>query len=186
MDERIHHHGIPWPNYQALQWLFLGHIAYVTRYLIFQFFKKYVDAFANNILNGSETFLVDINLNNNCIKNVHTPTSNDDAVIKVFWETTYRKKSDDNQLLRFGSGNRWDSDGKTIYDQSRVQYDDEAVTLKQTKDITDKKIDMDNLLPQTLKSMLLIPDYDSNDNSDKHAVVNKKYVDSKTFTLVLI
>lgn len=30
--------------------------------------------------------------------------------------------------------------------------------------------------------MLLIPDYDSNDNSDKHAVVNKKYVDSKTFT----
>lgn len=92
MDERIHHHGIPWPNDQALQWLFLGHIAYVTRYLIFQFFKKYVDAFANNILNGSETFLVDINLNNNCIKNVHTPTSNDDAVIKVFWETTYRKK----------------------------------------------------------------------------------------------
>ena len=96
-----------------------------------------------------------------------------------------KKKSDHNQLLRFGSGNRWDSDGKTIYDQSRVQYDDEAVTLKQTKDITDKKIDMDNLLPQTLKSMLLIPDYDSNDNSDKH-VVNNKYVDSKTFTLVLI
>ena len=87
--------------------------------------------------------------------------------------------------MRFRSGNRWDSDGKTIYDQSRVQYDDEAVTLKQTKDITDKKIDMDNLLPQTLKSMLLIPDYDSNDNSDKH-VVNNKYVDSKTFTLVLI
>lgn len=54
------------------------------------------------------------------------------------------------------------------------------------KDITDKKIDIDDLLPQTLKSMLLIPDYDSNDNSDKHAVVNKKYVDSKTFTLVLI
>ena len=47
-----------------------------------------------------------------------------------------------------------DSDGKTIYDQSRVQYDDEAVTLKQTKDITDKKIDMDNLLPQTLKSII--------------------------------
>ena len=56
--------------------------------------------------------------------------------------------------MRFGSGNRWDSDGKTIYDQSRVQYDDEAVTLKQTKDITDKEIDMDNLLPQTLKSII--------------------------------
>ena len=96
-----------------------------------------------------------------------------------------KKKSDDNLLLRFGSGNRWDSDGKTIYDQSRVQYEDEAVTLKQTKDITNKKIDIDDLLPQTLKSMLLIPDYDSNDNSDKH-VVNNKYVDSKTFTLVLI
>ena len=106
-------------------------------------------------------------------------------LLRYFGRQHTEKKSDDNQLLRFGSGNRWDSDGKTIYDQSRVQYDDEAVTLKQTKDITDKKIDMDNLLPQTLKSMLLIPDYDSNDNSDKH-VVNNKYVDSKTFTLVLI
>ena len=67
----------------------------------------------------------------------------------------------------------------------RVQYDNEAVTLKQTKDIPNKKINIDDLLPQTLKSMLLIPDYDSNDNSDKH-VVNNKYVDSKTFTLVLI
>ena len=72
---------------------------------------------------------------------------------------------------------------------TRVEFNmmmHEAVTLKQTKDITNKKIDIDDLLPQTLKSMLLIPDYDSNDNSDKHAVVNKKYVDSKTFTLVLI
>ena len=41
---------------------------------------------------------------------------------------------------------------------------------------------MDNLLPQTLKSRLLIPDYDSSDNSDKD-VVHKEYVDSKTFTL---
>ena len=41
---------------------------------------------------------------------------------------------------------------------------------------------MDNLLPQTLKSRLFIPDYDSSDNSDK-GVVHKKYVDSKTFTL---
>ena len=48
--------------------------------------------------------------------------------------------------------------------------------------ITDKKIDMDNLLPQTLTSRLSIPDYDSSDNSDKD-VINKKYVDSKTFIL---
>ena len=50
------------------------------------------------------------------------------------------------------------------------------------KYITDMNIHEDNLLPQTLKSRLLITDCDSNDNSDKD-VVNKKYVDSKTFTL---
>ena len=50
------------------------------------------------------------------------------------------------------------------------------------KHITDKKIDMDNLLPQTLKRRLLIPDYDSSDNSDED-VINKKYIDPKTFTL---
>ena len=50
------------------------------------------------------------------------------------------------------------------------------------KDTTDKKIDMDNLLPQTLQSRLLILDYgssDNSDNSDKY-VVDKKYVVSKT------
>lgn len=45
--------------------------------------------------------------------------------------------------------------------------------------ITDKKIDMDSLLPQTLKSRFLIPDYDSSDNNDRD-VVNRKYVDRKT------
>ena len=45
-----------------------------------------------------------------------------------------------------------------------------------------KKIDMDNLSPQTLKSRLLIPNYDSSDTSGED-VVHKKYVDSKTFTL---
>ena len=50
------------------------------------------------------------------------------------------------------------------------------------KYITDKNIHMDNLLPQTLKSRLLITDCDSNDNSDKD-VVNKKYVDSTTSNL---
>ena len=56
-------------------------------------------------------------------------------------------------MLKLGSGNRWDADDKTIYDPRRAQYDD--------KDITDKKIDIDNLLPQILKSTLLIRDYDS-------------------------
>ena len=41
---------------------------------------------------------------------------------------------------------------------------------------------MNNLLPQTLKSRLLIPDYDSSDTNNKD-VVNKKYVDSKAITL---
>ena len=84
--------------------------------------------------------------------------------------------------MRLGSGIRWDGDGKTIYDLIRARYDDEAVTLGQMKNITDKKIDMDNLLPQTLKRRLLIPDYDSSDNSDED-VINKKYIDRKTFTL---
>ena len=50
------------------------------------------------------------------------------------------------------------------------------------KDTTDKKVDMDDLLPQKLQSGLLILDYGSSDNSDKY-VVDKKYVVSKTFTL---
>ena len=54
--------------------------------------KKYVDAIASNILGGSETFQGDINMNSHRIKNVHTPTTNNDAVNKAFCETTYRKK----------------------------------------------------------------------------------------------
>ena len=54
--------------------------------------KKYVDTIASNILGGSETFQGDINMNSHRIKNVHTPTSNNDAVNKAFCETTYRKK----------------------------------------------------------------------------------------------
>ena len=80
--------------------------------------------------------------------------------------------------MKLGNRNGWGDDGKTIYDLSRAKYDDEAVTLRQMKEITAKKIDTDNLLPKTLKSRLLIPDYDS----DKDVVV-KKYVQSKTFPL---
>ena len=80
--------------------------------------------------------------------------------------------------MKLGNRNGWDDDGKTISDLSRAKYDDEAVTLRQMKEITATKIDTDNLLPQTLKSRLLIPDYDS----DKDVVV-KKYVESKTFPL---
>ena len=43
------------------------------------------------------------------------------------------------------SSNRWDADGRTIYDLIRAHNDNEAVTLGQMKDTTDKKIDMDNL-----------------------------------------
>ena len=73
------------------------------------------------------------------IKNLHAPTSNNDAFNKAFCETTYRKKSDDNQLVILGSGNRWEAEDKTIYDLIRTQYDDEAVASRQRKDFSDKK-----------------------------------------------
>ena len=70
-------------------------------------------------------------------------------------------------MLKLLSAGRKNADDKTITDLKRAEYNDETVTLGQMKDITDRKIDMDNLLPQTLKSRLLIPDYDSSDNSAK-------------------
>ena len=51
----------------------------------------------------------------------------------------HAEKSDDSQLLKVVSSIKWDVDGKTIYNLSRAQYDDEAVTLGQMKDTTDKK-----------------------------------------------
>ena len=51
----------------------------------------------------------------------------------------HAEKSDDSQLLKVVSSIRRDADGKTIYNLSRAQYDDEAVTLGQMKDTTDKK-----------------------------------------------
>ena len=77
---------------------------------------------------GSETFHVDIYMKNNR-KNLQTPTSNSDAVNKVFCDNI-QKKSDNNQLLKLGSGNRWEAHGKTIFDFIKTKYDDEAVTLR--------------------------------------------------------
>lgn len=54
--------------------------------------KKYVDTTGNNTLSGSETFQVDINMNNNGIKNLHAPTSKTDAVNEILSEPTYWKK----------------------------------------------------------------------------------------------
>ena len=71
-------------------------------------------------------------MNNNRIRNLYTNSSNNDVINNVVCETTY-KKSDYSQLLRVVSRNRWDEDGKTIYDLSRAQYDDEAVALEQMK-----------------------------------------------------
>ena len=51
--------------------------------------KKYVDTTGNNTLSGSETFQVDINMNNNGIKNLHAPTSKTDTVNKILSEPTY-------------------------------------------------------------------------------------------------
>ena len=54
--------------------------------------KKNVNTIADNILSGSETFQGDINMKNNRIRNLYTASSNNDAVNKVFCETTCRKK----------------------------------------------------------------------------------------------
>ena len=94
--------------------------------------KNNVNTIASNILSGSETFQGDINMNNNRIRNLYTNSSNNDVINNVVCETTY-KKSDYSQLLRVVSRNRWDADGKTIYDLSRAQYDNEAVALEQMK-----------------------------------------------------
>ena len=52
--------------------------------------------------------------------------------------------------------------------------------------ITDKKIDMDSLLPQTLKSRFLIPDYDNSDNNEMWLTGNMFTVKLKTYQKVLI
>ena len=54
--------------------------------------EKYVDTIANNTVSGSETFQGDTNMNTNCIKNLLTPTSNNDAVNKSICETTIEEK----------------------------------------------------------------------------------------------
>ena len=53
--------------------------------------KTNVHTIANNILSGSETFQGDVNMKNNRIKNLHTASSNNDAINKVVCETTFRK-----------------------------------------------------------------------------------------------
>lgn len=50
-------------------------------------------------------------------------------------------------------------------DLKTAQYDDEAVNLSQLTDVTNKKVDMENLIPQA-QNRLLIPDYNSGNFSD--------------------
>ena len=117
------------------------------------------------------------------IKNLHAPTSNNDAFNKAFCETTYRKKSDDNQLVILGSGNRWEADDKTIYDLIRTQYDDEAVASRQRKDFSDKKyvdskpftIDASKGLDMKGNKVIHVADPTSATVGGK-----KRYIDTKT------
>ena len=117
------------------------------------------------------------------IKNLHAPTSNNDAFNKAFCETTYRKKSDDNQLVILGSGNRWEADDKTIYDLIRTQYDDEAVASRQRKDFSDKKyvdskpftIDASKGLDMKGNKVIHVADPTSATDGGK-----KRYIDTKT------
>ena len=65
------------------------------------------------------------------------------------------------------SNNWWDADGKTIYNLKRAVYYDEAVTKGQT---TKSQISQTKgWHPQTMKSRLLIPDYESSDHCDLDA-----------------
>ena len=48
-------------------------------------------------------------------------------------------------------------------------------------EIANKIVEMDNLLPQTIKSRLIIHDYDKGDFSNQSAV-NKSLVNSKAFS----
>ena len=117
------------------------------------------------------------------IKNLHAPTSNNDAFNKAFCETTYRKKSDDNQLVILGSGDRWEADDKTIYDLIRTQYDDEAVASRQRKDFSDKKyvdsktftIDASKGLDMKGNKVIHVADPTSATDRSK-----KRYIDTKT------
>ena len=117
------------------------------------------------------------------IKNLHAPTSNNDAFNKAFCETTYRKKSDDNQLVILGSGNRWEADDKTIYDLIRTQYDDEAVASRQRKDFSEKKyvdskpftIDASKGLDMKGNKVIHVADPTSATDGGK-----KRYIDTKT------
>ena len=117
------------------------------------------------------------------IKNLHAPTSNNDAFNKAFCETTYRKKSDDNQLVILESGNRWEADDKTIYDLIRTQYDDEAVASRQRKDFSDKKyvdskpftIDASKGLDMKGNKVIHVADPTSATDGGK-----KRYIDTKT------
>ena len=117
------------------------------------------------------------------IKNLHAPTSNNDAFNKAFCEITYRKKSDDNQLVILGSGNRWEADDKTIYDLIRTQYDDEAVASRQRKDFSDKKyvdsktftIDASKGLDMKGNKVIHVADPTSATDGGK-----KRYIDTKT------
>lgn len=56
----------------------------------------------------------------------------------------------------------------------------DAVTLSQMTEIANKIVEMDNLLSQTIKSRLIIHDYDKGDFSNQSAV-NKSLVNSKAF-----
>lgn len=59
-------------------------------------------------------------------------------------------------LIKLTNDDRQDARDKTITNLRRAQYDDEAVNHTQSTDITNKKVDMDNLSAQTINSRLLI------------------------------
>lgn len=146
--------------------------------------KSYVDHVVNSIIDGSEPLQGDVSMNNNRIKNVHTTVSDYDTVNLLFCDVKYLKKTDGyNFLMKISNDRRQDAKDKMTTDLKTAQYDDEAVNLSQLTDVTNKKVDMENLIPQA-QNRLLIPDYNSGNFSDQDAI-NKSYVDSRAFDINL-
>ena len=71
----------------------------------------------------------------------------------------------------------WDAKDKKIINLKRAECNAEAVTLGQMTDITNEKLDTNNLLTQTLKSRLVFTYLVISIYND-HDIKNKKFISS--------
>ena len=78
----------------------------------------------------------------------------------------------------------WDAKDKKIINLKRAECNAEAVTLGQMTDITNEKLDTNNLLTQTLKSRLVFTYLVISIYND-HDIKNKKFISSWVFSMDL-